>query len=99
MIDKYQGKQDERCVVRLTRQSPTLRINVPNLLRRGTRDYMVGLEEVSIGKSVERNSSEKIWYKRQPEAVIENKTCNVFWIFTKQTDHFMIARMSYLIIC
>ena len=38
------------------------------------------------------------WYEYQPEAVIENDSCKIFWYFTVQTDHFITARRPDMIL-
>ena len=37
------------------------------------------------------------WYEHQPEAVIGNDSCKIFWDFTVQTDHFITARRPDII--
>ena len=37
------------------------------------------------------------WFEYQPEAVIENDSCKIFWDFIVQTDHFITARRPDMI--
>ena len=63
-------------------------MNAANLPRRSTKVGMIVQEGTYIGSFVQ----EFIWYKHEPESVVENEIFKILWDFTMQCDHMIEAR-------